>query len=105
MELTSTERMASGWERAWLGHLHLHRVAAVLGRERGEEGEVGWVVVGLILASWVLLVRENLTSTSSVAKVGPWLAQLGICLIFLIQFDFYPKCAEVCRSVPAVMLW
>ena len=71
MELTSTERMASGWERAWLGHLHLHRVAAVLGRERGEEGEVRWVVVGLVLASWVLLVRENLASTSSVAKVGP----------------------------------
>ena len=50
--------------------------------------------MGLVLASWVLLVRENLTSTSSVAKVGPWLAQLGICLIFLIRFDFYPKCAN-----------
>ena len=71
MELTSTERMASGWERTWLGHLHLHRVAAVLGGKGGEEGEVRWVVVGLVLPSRVLLVRENLTSTSSVAKVGP----------------------------------
>ena len=54
-----------------------HRVATVLGRQRGEEGEVVRVVVGLVLAWWVLLVGQHLTTaTTSVAKIGTWLVRI-----------------------------
>ena len=58
MQLASMEGqgVSRGWEGVGLGHLHHGGVAAVLGSKGGEEGEVGRVVVGLVLTRWILLV-------------------------------------------------